>query len=226
MVRISGGAFIFVLACAAAAHADGKYTITKVKSAPPKEIKEPIRQLLAEHAARLQDDKGGLVGEVWFRKEIPAKATAEQVKNGLTYREIEEGTLFGAVRFDRLMTDYRKQKIMPGVYTLRLGFQPMDGDHMGTAPTSDFFLVIPAAVDMKPEAPEAKQLREDSARAVKTSHPGVLLLFPNTKPDGSLRLAVKENDHWVLNYAAPVVVDGKKSMLGVGLTVVGHSTLE
>lgn len=226
MIRSSVGALALVLACTVAAHADGKYTITKIKSDPPKEVKEPIRKLLSEHAARLQDDKGGVVGEIWFRQDIPAKATPEQVKNGLTYREIEEGTLFGVARFDRIMTDYRKQKVLPGVYTMRLGFQPMDGDHMGTSPFSEFFLLIPAAVDSKPEAPEAKQLRERSAQAVKTSHPGVLLLFPNTKPDSTLQLAAKENDHWVLNYPAAVVVDGKKTVLGVGLTVIGHSTLE
>ena len=37
--------------------------------------------------------------------------------------------------------------VPPGVYTLRLGYQPQDGDHMGTAPHSEFCLACPAAED-------------------------------------------------------------------------------
>ena len=48
---------------------------------------------------------------VWFRTEIPAKATEDQVKNGLTYREIPEGTLVGAIEFPAKFTDFRKQEL-------------------------------------------------------------------------------------------------------------------
>src|SRR5205807_6737297 len=103
--------------------------------------KEPIAKLLTDRSIQLLDQKGTPLCELWFRKEVPAKATPEQIKNGLTYRELDETTLLGAIRIDQLMTDYRKQKIKPGVYTLRLGFQPMDGDHMGTAPYNELGLV-------------------------------------------------------------------------------------
>ena len=225
MIRTGGLLCVFGL-CASLALADGKYTIGMAKTKAPEQLQPPIQKLLSDHSIKLQDDKGEVVAEVWLSKEIPAKATPEQVKNGLTYREVEEGTLFGAIRFDRLMTDYRKQKIMPGVYTLRLGYQPMDGDHMGTSPHSEFFLLVPAALDAMPAAPEAKELRELSAKAVKTSHPGILMLFPNIKPENAPQLVSKENNHWVLNYKATISVGGTKTTLGVGLTLVGHSTLE
>src|SRR5262245_12376193 len=108
-------ALVFVVGSVGAAEA--KHTI-KVADAPaPKELKEPLRKLMSERSIQLLDEKGGLIAEFWFRKEVPVKATPEQVKNGLTYREMEETTLLGAVRFDQLFTDYRKQKIKPGVYT-------------------------------------------------------------------------------------------------------------
>jgi hypothetical protein len=226
MLRTCGWLIALVLVASPVIAADGKYSVRSAKNAPPKGLKEPIAKVLAASSLEFLDEKGAVIAEVWLRTEVPAKATAEQIKNGLTYREVEEGTLFAAVRFDRTVTDYRKQKIMPGVYTLRLGFQPMDGDHMGTAPYSEFFLIVPAATDDKPDATEAKQLREDSAKAAKTSHPAVLLLFPNSKPENEPKLVSKENNHWVLFFKAPVAVESQKTTLGVGLVLVGHSTLE
>src|SRR6202011_5762709 len=99
-----------------------------------------------------------MICEVWFRKELPVKATAEQLKNGLTYREVEESTVFGTIRYEQEASDYRKQKIKPGVYTMRLGFQPMDGDHMGTAPYGEFCLLVAAKADEKPDVMDAKEL--------------------------------------------------------------------
>jgi len=47
-------------------------------------------------------------------------------------------TLLGALRVHKTEIDYRKQKLKEGVYTLRLAYQPADGDHMGTAPNAEF----------------------------------------------------------------------------------------
>ena len=60
------------------------------KVALPEALAEPIRKLLDEQALVVRDGDAEVM-TVWFRTEIPAKATAEQVKNGLTYREIPEG---------------------------------------------------------------------------------------------------------------------------------------
>jgi hypothetical protein len=209
------------------ATAGGAYTIKPADNPPPKEVQDAIRKLLGERSVQLHDAGGTLVCEIWFRKELPVKAAPEQIKNGLTYREVEESTVIGAIRFDQLSTDYRKQKIKPGVYTLRLGFQPMDGDHMGTAPYPDFCLLVPAGLDQKPDLIDSKELRELSAKAIGGSHPGVLLLFPNEKLEGAPELVDKGNDTWVLNLALPVSVDGQKAKasLGFGLTVVGQTAM-
>ena len=160
---------------------DGKYSVKTAWTEPPKELSDSIRKLLGPEAVQFRDARGDLVAELWFRKEVPADATPEQVKNGLTYRELKETTVLGAVRFDQAWSDYRKQKIKAGVYTLRLGFQPMDGDHMGTAPYPEFALVVDAREDKNADTMEPKALQELSAKTIGTSHPGVLLLFPNDK---------------------------------------------
>ncbi len=212
------------LAPAFAPAAEGSYSIKPIAAPPPSELKESFRSLLSEQGVAFLDDKGTTIGQVWFRKEVPAKATPEQIKNGLTYREIEETTFLGAMKLDQPYTDYRRQKIKPGVYTLRLGYQLMDGDHMGTAPYAEFCLMVPASREESPEPmKEPKTLHERSTRTTGTSHPAVLLLFPNPKPEEQPKIQDKGNGHWVLDAKTAAVVNGQKTPLGIGLAVIGHA---
>jgi hypothetical protein len=214
---------ILVLAAAPAWSPAAGYTIKTIKAEPPKEIKEPIRKLLGDQSVQLLDSKGTALCQLWFRKEVPAEATAEQVKTGLTYREVKETTVLGAVKYLKGATDYRQQKIKAGVYTLRLGFQPMDGDHMGVSPTQEFCLLVSADKDEKADTMEAKALQELSTKSIGTTHPAVLMLFPYEKPKSEPTLAKKENEHWVLNVKGEAKAAGKKTELGIGLTLIGHA---
>ena len=66
--------------------AEKAYSVKTVDKMPaPKEVQEPIRKLLGERRVQLLNAKGDLLAEVWFRKDLPAKATEAQIKNGLTY---------------------------------------------------------------------------------------------------------------------------------------------
>jgi len=216
-----------LLAAGTAWAAEGNYSAKTVKTPVPKEIQEDIAKQLSDQAVQLLDGKGTLLAEVWLRKELPAQATPAQLKKGLTYRQIRETTLLGAIRFDQPGSDYRKQKIKPGVYTLRLGFQPRDGDHMGTAPYPDFCLVVRASDD-KQAGPlkNAKQLQELSNQATETSHPGVFLLFPNRQPADTAKVIGKANGHWMISLKAPAAVGGEKGTLGLGLVLIGHTSAE
>src|SRR5947208_7607149 len=95
---------LVLLAIATTAHAQAKYSIKEAKAEPPKELKPAVAKLLDDSAVQLRDDKDALICEVWFRKEVPVKATPEQVKNGITLREIPETTLLGALRVHETMT--------------------------------------------------------------------------------------------------------------------------
>jgi hypothetical protein len=216
-------ALVCLLAAASiASAAPPPYTVKVVDGAAvPKELAEPIQKILAERSIQLVDTKGDLALEFWFRKELPSKATDAQVKNGLTYREFVESTIVGVVRVVKQFTDFRKQKIVPGVYTLRLGFQPMDGDHMGTAPYSEFCLLSPAAEDKSPETMETKALQEMSAKTTK-SHPGVMLLFP-AKEASEPKISDKGDGIWVVQIKQDVTAGSQKATIGVAVTVAGIS---
>jgi len=198
------------------------YAIKTADEPAPAELTDAVRPLMADKCVQLLDAKNEVLAEVWFRKAGPAKATDVQVKNGLTYAEIPDTTLVGALRVTKPMTDYRKQKIKPGVYTLRLARQPMDGDHMGTAPYSDFFLTVPAADDKKEGPMEVKALQEASAKST-GNHPGVFLLFPGKEAAAEPKLVSKAGGHWILMVTQEVSIGDKKATIGVGLNLIGHS---
>jgi hypothetical protein len=224
MLRTVRGLAAAALLAALPAVASAQYAVKETSAAPPAEVKEPVRKLLGDKALQVTDAKGTVLCELWFRKEIPAKATPQQVKNGLTYREIPETTLVGVIRItDALPSDYRKQKIKAGVYTLRLAFQPMDGDHMGTAPNAEFLLAVPAAMDKGVATMEPKELHELSTKASGTAHPAVFLLFPEKGPDAP-KMAKKEGDHWVLTTKLNAVAGSEKATIGIGLTLIGVSS--
>jgi hypothetical protein len=200
------------------------YSIKEAKTAPPKEVDKAIIATLAERSIQLLGAKGDMLAELWFPKEIAAKATPEQVKAGLTYRELPETVLLGVVRFVEQSSDYRGQKIKPGVYTMRLAFQPMNGDHMGTAPYNEFALLVPVDDDKKPDPfKEPKELQDLSQKASGTTHPAVYLLFPGKDPGAAPKLVSQPGGHWVLNVKQEVKADGKKTTIVIGLTLIGKS---
>jgi hypothetical protein len=223
VTRTLGAAAVVLLLTAVPARAADKYTAKVADgAAPPKELAEPIRKELAERSVQVTDDKGEVFAELWFRKELPAKATEAQVKNGLGYRQVPETTFIGAVSFPKGASDYRKQKLPPGVYTLRLVIQPMNGDHMGTAPYSDFLAASPAADDKSAGTLEPKALYELSAKST-GGHVAVFLLFPGRDASDTPKMAAKADGHHVLFLKLEAAAAGAKAPLGIGLTLVGSS---
>lgn len=215
-------AALLALALPALARGQAKYSIKTSEAAPPKALSAEMSKLFSSQCVQLQDAKGDTILEVWFRKEVPAKATEAQVKNGLTYKEVPISTVLAAIRVPKTFTDYRKQVVKAGTYTLRLAQQPQDGDHMGTAPFAEFVLVSPAADDKKPGVIEAKDLNELSAKTT-GSHPSVMLVFPGTGAAKEPKLAKKYGGHWVILVELPAVAGKTKAKLQFGLTVVGVS---
>jgi|SRR5581483_2815765 len=215
------GILLIITVGARIAAQGAKYSLKVGEAAPPKELSESIRALLAKQPVLFQNDQGKTLCEIWFRQEVPADATPEQVKNGLSYREIKQSEILGAIRFDEDWYDYRKQKVKAGVYTLRLAYQPQDGDHMGASEFTEFCAIVAADKDTKPDLMDAKHLSEVSAKSVNTGHPGVFMLFPNLKPANAPELAAKPRNHWVVNTKEAVNAKGTKTSIGIGLTVIG-----
>jgi hypothetical protein len=217
-----------VLVAATSWAADPSKCQTKVATTePPKELADPIRAVLSDKTVQVLDEQGKLVCEVWFRKELPTKATPEEVKKGVNYNKVEESTVVGAVRFAQPWQSFRKQNVKPGVYTLRLGIQPMDGDHMGSAPFNEFLLLSPPAEDKNPRIMKHKELTEMSGKALPGgNHPVVLLMFPNPKPEAAPQLVNKGSGIWVLNWKTDITAGSEKGTLGIGLVLFGVTTAE
>jgi hypothetical protein len=175
------------------------------------------------------DGSGKPICDVWFRKELPSDATGEQLKTGVTFREVKQSEILGAIHFHVNWTDYRKQRIKAGVYTLRLAYQPKDGKH--TADISDFqefALVIHAKHDQRPGLMEEKKLADQSGESLDLAHPGVFMLWPVTKLAAEPSLDARPKDHWVVNSSCNLIIGGKATAnkIGIGLTLVGHSPAE
>jgi hypothetical protein len=206
----------------------GKFAVKSADAAAPKELSDSIRKLLAPTSLAFVDGSGNTIAEIWLRKAIPTDATPEQIKNGITYRELKQSELVGAIRFERDWSDYRKQKVKAGVYTLRLAFQPTDGKH--TADVSefqDFVVVLSPKADSSPDLIEVKPLQETSADSIASGHPGVFMLIP-TKPGKAPEVLARPKEHWALLTKVPLTAGGKETgaYIGLGLNLVGHSPAE
>jgi hypothetical protein len=141
------------------------------------------------------------------------------------HREIRQTEILGAVRFDREWSDYRKQKVKAGIYTLRLGFQPTIDDHVDVSEHQGFLLVTAADKDEGPEIVEQKDMIERSRKSLGSKHPGVFMLFPNSRPAARPELTTRPRNHVLLNVRTEPLVDGKKTgtALGIGMTIIGHA---
>ncbi|MBC7820468.1 MAG: hypothetical protein IAG10_26585 [Planctomycetaceae bacterium] len=145
---------------------------------------------LSKEIAAIVDAKGqkvvgkdGAVCSVWLVKEVPMKANFKPTLN-VKY-PFAPGELIGVlqVQAKSKYTDFRGQEIKPGVFTLRYGQQPEDGNHVGTSDLADFLLAIPAAVDTDPNPIAAfKALSERSAKTSGSTHPAIFSLLPGEKP--------------------------------------------
>ena len=158
----------------------------------------------------------------WFRTTLPATATAAQIRNGLTYRELPEGSFVGVVKFTQPFTDYRKQEIAAGDYTLRLGIQPSIGDHAGTSPHPDFLMLLPLGDDTTLDPLDGKTLLKLSAKVTGGDHPGVMLLYPHPAKVADAKLATKPGVG-LLTFTRLVTSDDGPATLDFALVVRGHS---
>ena len=214
---------LFLLLCVITLSADPTLTANTAKLATPELVTAAVRKELDPNAIAITDKEGNNAITIWFRNTIPMKATAEQVRNGLTYREIPDGTLIGVIQFGKPFVDFRKQDIKAGVYTMRFAVQPDTGDHTGTAPHVEFVLLVPADKDQDADTIEVKSLIKHSTKVIGGDHPAVMLLFPQNTKITKPMIAGKSDGVQVVSVLRKVTVDGEDSTLGFAIAVAGFS---
>jgi hypothetical protein len=164
--------------------------------APPAELAPGVAAVLQKEGTKVVDGSGKTIAEVWLRADAPSgPATSEDM---VTFTNVPQGSLMGAIKYAEQRPDRRGTNIKPGVYTLRFSLFPQNGNHQGVEPQRDFLLLTPAADDKDPKAtPNFETLVAWSQKASGAPHAAVLSIW---KQDSGFEPGLSqmgEND-WVL----------------------------
>jgi len=197
-------------------------SLTKVSKAPAA-IPPQISAVLQPQGFAVQG-ADGTVCELWLVRNPAVKAGFKPSLN-LKY-PFEVGELIGVLRVGEKgeFTDFRGQQVKSGVYTLRYGQQPQDGNHIGTSEVLDFLVAIPAANDSDPKPlaiPE--KLHKASTKASGTNHPAIFSLLPAETPVTTPGLVKDDANHWVLSLPIEASADGRKVAASLRLIVIGKA---
>jgi len=115
---------------------------------------------------------------LWVLKSVAAVPSSSSEPD-ILYGNLQVGELVGVMQVLAPAQDFRHQKVPPGVYTLRYGQIPQDGNHMGASQYRDFLLLGPVAADTRLDAVLGfDDLVNLSRKTAGTGHPAVLSLIP------------------------------------------------
>lgn len=184
---------------------------------PADAVAPAIAELLNPTGFKVVRGESRTVCDVWLCKQWD---TAAGERPAAVNYPFPPGALIGVARFPKKGSDFRDQDIAEGVYTLRYAQQPVDGAHVGTSPTRDFLLLMPADKDAAPAAPDYRTMVTLSAEAAGSSHP--LLLSMQQAEGADVKLAVRhveEPDWWIVRFAGKT----KGATVPVDLVIAGHA---
>jgi hypothetical protein len=206
--------------------AQESFKASVLKQAAPESVAAEVKAVLDTQAIRVQNDQGKTLAEIWLRLAIPAADKPAGPKGAVQFPFLADGELIGAVQFAAEGHDYRDQPIAKGVYTLRYGLQPVNGDHLGVSAFRDYSLLLPAAKDRSLALPVRKQLEERSAESAGTSHPAVFLMLtapPEAAKTDPTMIHDAEKNTWSVVVPLNLRVGGKGEPIvhPVSLVIVG-----
>ena len=154
-------------------------------------IDKPPAELAAGVAARLAPaakiTSGAATLEIWLVQKL------ERSADGPGWANVDNGSLVGALRVSGEFKEIRGKAVKPGVYTLRYGLQPQNGDHLGISTFRDFVLLSPAALDQDPKVLGFDGVVALSKEVIGTAHPASLSLDPPEDAAG-VPLSVYKNE--------------------------------
>lgn len=184
---------------------------------PPVELADPIKLLLASGGQKATVGTAEVI--FWWVKAVPLKPGSAPAAWG----QVPEGTLVGAVRLSAALDDIRGRRIKAGVYTLRYGVQPDNGDHLGVSPFRDFLLLSPVSLDKDPATIEHDPLAEMSGKSIGSSHPAAWSIDPPAATEEVLSIRTNEAGHKSVILQVPAARDGKDAgTIRFGLILIGE----
>lgn len=199
-----------------------------VDAEPPAEVAAELRDTLSNKALQLSGPDGVVV-EFWFRKEIQLNKKPSGSEEALN--AMPEVSFVGVAKYAKEQKDFRDDPIDPGVYTMRAALQLNDGNHLGTSPTPNFFLLLPVAYDKDLKSIATPKKMHDVSRSdSEADHPWCINLqpTPDDKAAGDFPTTGEVNGEWQLVYVKlPAVVEGsgEKTDITFGMVYEGHGKL-
>jgi hypothetical protein len=203
--RLSG---ILPILALAASPAFAQISAKPSSTAPPDAIAPALKSLLAPAGATVTAGPATL--DFWWVSALPSKSS--------DWSQVPEGSLVGAVRVAGAFKEIRGKTVKPGVYTLRLGLQPQNGDHLGVAPNREFLLLSPAEADTDPKALGFDGTVAISKQTIGASHPAALSLDPPISTGAPLSAVSNEMDHKGVTFEIKTASGGT---LKFGLILIG-----
>lgn len=223
-ISVSSLAALALFAASTAVSAQ-TYKVEEIEAAPPSEIAPEIAETLDAKAYRISEEGGGPLAEIWLRKAVPASEKPAAAKGAILFPFLAEGELLGAVRLLDEAGDYRDQAIDEGVYTIRYGLLPVNGDHLGVSPFRDYALLLPAKTDKGAAKLSKKKLEDESMEAAGTSHPAIFSMLA-APVDAKVSMSHdEEKDAWSVALPLNLTVPGEPELIRhpVSLIVLGFS---
>lgn len=197
-----------------------EYKVDKVDMPPPADQLAPeIIALIQPTGFKVAKGERAIC-EIWLAKEWPVSADTK-VGGDVIY-PLTPGQLVGVARYPRKGSDFRDQEVPAGAYTLRYGQQPVDGAHVGTSPTRDFLLLLPAEKDRDPAVLDYKALVEAGKETTGAAHPAILSL--QRPGEATEALAVREDTEkeWtIVRFTGKAKTGAEMKDLALELVVVG-----
>ncbi len=194
-----------------------EYRVEKISQAPTG-VASKIAATLAPDGIQFIKGSSRTICRIWMCKSWAVKS-AKPGPNCLY--PFEPGQLIGVIQYARKGADFRDQAIAKGAYTLRYGQQPEDGAHVGTFPTRDFFLLVPATADKTVAALDTEQLDELSTEAADGGHPAMLCLQQPGKDAKAKLRHNEEDDWWIVGLDGSLKLANKTQPLRLGVVIVG-----
>jgi hypothetical protein len=217
-VRLSIFPAIFFSLLLAAGVSAQNFSVQQASADPPQELSAAVRAVLGNQVLRVTGPNG-LICEIWLRKDVPAKASPAAVL-GVTFTQLDEGTLVAAMRLASDTRDYRRQGIKAGVYTMRYCLSPVNGNHQDVSPQRDFLLAIPAANDQDPATLTEAQTIDASKKSIGANHPSPWPLFPGDGSSGAPTIQHDTDDElWIAQFT--VTIGGAPVRMGLVISGFG-----
>lgn len=189
-----------------------EYRVEPFKDVPPPDaLSAEVAAALSGSGFKVMQGENRAVCEIWIAKAWDVNP--DFTPSATVLYPLKPGSLVGAMRFARKGADFRGQEIASGVYTLRYGNQPVDGNHVGTFDTRDFLLMLPASGDTSPATIAEMDLFKASAESAGSTHPAIM---PLVKPDEAGALPalrhLEEQEWWTARFGGAGAL-GKKVVL-------------